>query len=1419
MKTTSPNALRKSTLILAGSIAAFLAAQPGQAATQTYAEADAADVWDLTTTNWDGSTVVWTNGNNAIFGGTGESVSVDAAITVGNITFNTPGYSLANGAGSLTLANASNAFTVTNLADTASITTSIAGTSGQALIKAGNGTLDINAVQTYGGSTTISGGTLRLGGSLGAPTLATATYTTADSYSFTPAANDLISGLSPSANTNGAGGFEGSGPVTKLTDGLVGPTTGNNNANRYTIGNGAMLTYDLSGSALGYDLTTVNLYSVWNDNGRDDISLIDISYSTVASPNTFIPITNSGLNFTVGTGNGFAGLTAAGGIFASGVAKVQFNFANQENTHVGYGELEVVGTATGSNLLPVTTAVSIASGSTLDLAGGNQQIASLSGAGSVTKSSAGYSAIFTVGDATSTAFSGTISDLGAPSSLHLVKVGAGTLTLSGANTYSGTTTVNGGVLASGTANALPATTAVTLANTAGAALDLNGNSQTIASLAGGGTTGGNVGLGANAVLTVGDAASTSYGGVISGTGTASLTKTGSGTLTLNANHTYSGPTVVSGGTLKLGTTVAVAATTQTFTSDANSGIGTAGLGTAGYTHALKFGSSGTLTINGVTFTGTGNATSDTGWSTTGYSASHAGGNFPGGYQPTPDQQTYTLLNAFRFGGNPQTLTITGLMPGQAYDARMYYRAFGGGTRAANFTLDPGTGSPTTLSNVDANANATGNYLDFTYIAGATGTLTLTDVPLVPADGWHLYGFSNQAIATATNILPATTALSLAGGSTLDLGGGNQRVASLSGAGAVIKSIAGYASVFTVGDASSTSFSGSLTDLGASGSVELVKIGAGTLTVSGANTQAGGTTVNGGVLLLGAAAGLSTNGSVTVNGGTLNLGGFTTTTTNAVSFQSGVTQNGTIINNGAAYDGRAGTVSAPLQGSAGLTKTTAGNLTLTAANTYSGATTINGGALTVGTNNALPVGTAVTLANTAGAALDVNGNSQTIGSLAGGGVAGGNVTLGANGVLIVGDATSTTYGGVISGTGTAGLTKIGTGTLTLDSTQTYSGPTLVSGGTLKLGGAYTLGATTQTFTSDANSGIGTAGFGTSGYTHALAFNQGANLSINGVTFTDTGTATSDTGWSVSGTGGFGNNGVSGNFPGGFTPASGQTNALLNHFYYGTGVLGSTQTLTITGLAIGKIYDARIYYRSWGNPGSRPVDWTFDAGTGPVTLSNVNEDANTTGNYLDIQYVAGAAGTLTMTATNLANNQSWHLYGFSNQSLVSGGLPASTALQIAGGATLDLGVNSQQVASLSGSGLLTKSTAGSASVFTVGDATSTTFSGTISDLGGSGSLELVKIGTGTLTLSGAQNYSTLTTSEGITNVSGAFTNGTATVNANATTNFTVSQTLGALNIGASSLAQFGSGAGLAVVPEPGSVMLLLVGALGLLGRRRA
>jgi autotransporter-associated beta strand protein len=152
------------------------------------------------------------------------------------------------------------------------------------------------------------------------------------------------------------------------------------------------------------------------------------------------------------------------------------------------------------------------------------------------------------------------------------------------------------------------------------------------------------------------------------------------------------------------------------------------------------------------------------------------------------------------------------------------------------------------------------------------------------------------------------------------------------------------------------------------------------------------------------------------------------------------------------------------GTGGLIKSGTGTLTLSAQNTYTGPTTINAGVLQIASgNNRLPVGTAVTLANAAGAALNLNNLSQTIGTLSGGGPSGGNVMLG-SGTLTVGNSSSTTYSGVISGTN-GKLVKTGSGALTLTGANTYTGNTTVLGGLLNVGELNTPNATVTVFGAD------------------------------------------------------------------------------------------------------------------------------------------------------------------------------------------------------------------------------------------------------------------------------------------------------------------------------------------------------------------
>ena len=131
---------------------------------------------------------------------------------------------------------------------------------------------------------------------------------------------------------------------------------------------------------------------------------------------------------------------------------------------------------------------------------------------------------------------------------NIVKSGASNWILSGGNAYNGNTTINAGniQIASGaTVEVLPDRTSVTLANASGVVLNLNGKTETIGSLAGGGATGGNVDLGSGTLNVGRNGASTSFGGTIIGAGT--INKIGNGVLTLSGATSFTGGLNILGG--------------------------------------------------------------------------------------------------------------------------------------------------------------------------------------------------------------------------------------------------------------------------------------------------------------------------------------------------------------------------------------------------------------------------------------------------------------------------------------------------------------------------------------------------------------------------------------------------------------------------------------------------------------------------------------------------------------------------------------------------------------------------------------------------------------------------------------------------------------------------------------------------------
>jgi len=98
----------------------------------------------------------------------------------------------------------------------------------------------------------------------------------------------------------------------------------------------------------------------------------------------------------------------------------------------------------------------------------------------------------------------------------------------------------------------------------------------------------------------------------------------------------------------------------------------------------------------------------------------------------------------------------------------------------------------------------------------------------------------------------------------------------------------------------------------------------------------------------------------------------------------------------------------------------------------------------------------------------------------------------------------------------------------------------------------------------------------------------------------------------------------------------------------------------------------------------------------------------------------------------------------------------------------------------------------------------------------SASLVKAGPGILTLTGTQNYSSLTTRGGTTNLDTTLGTGTSTIHAHATLNVSVSQTLEALHIGTAAAAP--PLTALTATPEPSGSVLFMLGAAALAARRR-
>jgi hypothetical protein len=543
------------------------------------------------------------------------------------------------------------------------------------------------------------------------------------------------------------------------------------------------------------------------------------------------------------------------------------------------------------------------------------------------------------------------------------------------------------------------------------------------------------------------------------------------------------------------------------------------------------------------------------------------------------------------------------------------------------------------------------------------------------------------------------------------------------------------------------------------------------------------------------------GNYTLSGGTINITG-----------GGGITDNGTAGNT---------IVSSALTGTASLNKMAGGTLTLSGSNAYTGPTTVNAGTLNIQSNTALGTGgTTVAMGGrlqlqnnitVTGEALTLNGGDLVVAT---GGTA---TTYGAyeirtftsSGTLTVSDGGSLEYLAVGGGGGGGGQSGGGggggefrTGSLSVAPDEIFT-VTRGSGGGVNGGGNNNnRGSTggTSSLISGSNSVSAFGGGGGGGANNNLGLGGVGTGSAggNGWIFQDPpfppavaggngGSGGRYGGGDLAGGGGGGAGGNGGNGSGGTVGGNGgvglssSISGVLT--YYAGGGGGATQNNLTSGLG-GLGGGGRGGYAWGGNPALQGA--TAGAPNTGGGGGGADDGPGIGGSGIVIvRYITSAA------LENVSGNNAW-----------TGAITLGTDIAIA---------------SLAGE---------------------LTLSGAIT-----GGFGITKVGAGTLTFGPAggggslAGVGDLTAQDGTTNVNSVLGGGTSDVSVTgATTKLrfgTVSQTLGSLTIGAGSTVVFTSGAasgsfsgdekgagfaGAAAVPEPGTLGLLLLGALGAMNRRR-
>ena len=516
---------------------------------------------------------------------------------------------------------------------------------------------------------------------------------------------------------------------------------------------------------------------------------------------------------------------------------------------------------------------------------------------------------------------------------------------------------------------------------------------------------------------------TTNGASINGLLGAGTDTTGGGNYTINSagSVTFGGRTINAGG----GTISLTSASGYNVT--ANSMLQAAAL-VISDTSAIAISSGATLTLN--TAATISNSVSGAGnLAISGGSITLAGANtYSGG--TTVNGGTINVGNANAFGTSTLTINASGTpITGAAFN--LYAANVNGG--AANVV-------------VNGNASLANNIT----VTGAGGT-----------DNVNGFSLGGSGALTYTGTISAYSAMmGLVGSSTLSLGPGGSITLGYAG-NSVFFGNPGTTLALNGGRFSSSGWNGNAADV-----FYNLTMNSGTASMPGGNTAnyialyANGTVrLNGGLLSVPAISG-STSNTIDFNGGTLQAlrsSGTFITPSIAANIQAG----GAVIDT----NGYSPSIAAVLQhdpalGSSpdgGLMKIGGGQLTLAAANTYNGGTTVNNGTLQLA--NPAALGTGGLTVN--GGELDLNANSISLPSLSGnGGTISDESTSSGTTTLTVAQAGATTFGGTVRdglhGTFVA-LASSGSGMLTLAGNNTFSGGINVSGGTLQLASNNALGS--------------------------------------------------------------------------------------------------------------------------------------------------------------------------------------------------------------------------------------------------------------------------------------------------------------------------------------------------------------------------